>query len=332
MGEHFRIESTTADSRFVIDVDVPTWKAKRDSQGRELWEFEFAELDETPQSGQQGTKVTVDTLRDDVAGELGSKTFETSLLRLMEAAHEQSVHHKLEIMVNQHAVADRSSVLLEGHGIKPIKSERTFDVSDRVSGHRSTVSATIYAGVAESSASASGWYVICNGRQILQADKSATTGWDSVVDDLVIPKAHGQFARFRGYIFFESDNAAALPWNTMKNAVDPESPVYQAALIEMQLAMRKVIDFLNALDAENETGDTVLQEAIKHATPKPLRQLTTSSTFVYPKPGTTKSVFTRISFTRPNEEVDFARTFFGVTAAKAVGERVFEYFLERENV
>lgn len=335
MGEHFNIESKTANEKFTVDVDVNAWKSKRDDQGRELWEFEFQTLENVGvQASERGTVVLVDSLRPEIADEFGSKIFETRLIEALQAAHEQSVNQGLTIDINLHRIADKSTTLLVSELIKPIKVEKAYEVAERLAGESTPVKATIYAGIAESSLDNAGWYVVCNGRQILQADKTKTTGWDDVVNDVELPKAHNQFARFRGYIFFEGDNASALPWNTMKNAIDPESKVYQAALLDMATAMRQVIDFLNRLDAESDTESVELQEAIKKAGTAPLKNVGFSSTFVYPTPGTagqrSRPLHTRIAFTRATKEVDFAKEFFEVGTAKTAGERTFEYFLERE--
>jgi hypothetical protein len=60
----------------------------------------------------------------------------------------------------------------------------------------------VIAGIEESKPTEAGWYVSCNGRFVLVADQSQKTGWGEDGGKL-IPKMHHQFARFRGYVFFE---------------------------------------------------------------------------------------------------------------------------------
>jgi hypothetical protein len=333
MGDYFTVESTEPAAKFVVDVDVQKWKGEVNDLGREKWEFEFKTLETSLANKVEncGTIITVTSLHTAIAEEFSSTIFESRLLDAIQSAHEQSIHQGLNIAINKHGIKHRLSTLLVSNTIKPLKVELNYEVLDGPSSRNSIVRATIYAGISDPVLEEAGWYVICNGRQVLRADKSKTTGWDDVVNDIKLPKVHYQFARFRGFVFFESDNAAALPWNTMKNAVDPESRVFQAARLEMGAAMRQVIDFLNKLDSEADTESTALATAIKGSKSEALSSLTPSTTFVYPE-GEPKSQPStgRIAFVRPTEEIDFAKEFFEVGANKAAGEKVFEYFLQRE--
>lgn len=336
MGEYFCVESKEPEANFTVEVDVRNWRSSFNENGREKWEFEFKNLEVgvANPSDQCGTIITVNKLYPGIAEELGSKVFETRVLDAIQSAHEQSIRQGLEIQINKHQIKHRLSTLLASDSIKPLKMTREFEVQNDAEEAKTKVFFTIYAGISDAVLEQAGWYVICNGRQILRADKSKTVGWDDVVNDVKLPKAHYQFARFRGFIFFESDDASMLPWNTMKNAVDPESPIYQAAKLDMGSAMRQVIDFLNKLDAEADTEGTTLSCAIQACSAQPLSSITTSTNFVYPEVNATKVAQStgRISFTRSIEEIEFAKKHFGVTAAKAAGEKSFEYFLEREKI
>src|SRR6266481_1748076 len=61
IGRHFRVESATESSRFVVDVDVAKWAANP------KWEFEFAELKEGIQVRQdeRGTTIHIKELKED---------------------------------------------------------------------------------------------------------------------------------------------------------------------------------------------------------------------------------------------------------------------------
>jgi hypothetical protein len=93
-----------------------------------------------------------------------------------------------------------------------------FEELELADGH-SPVSVRLYAGVARSDPQEAGWYVYCNGRQILGADQTSVTGWGWNTEK-TIPKYHNRFPMFRGYAFFESDDASILPWTTTKTGVD----------------------------------------------------------------------------------------------------------------
>lgn len=62
-------------------------------------------------------------------------------------------------------------------------------------------------------------HTLANGRLVVGPDQTITTGWGEG-DGKTVPRYHNQFARFRGYAFFDCDDASRLPWTTTKTGVD----------------------------------------------------------------------------------------------------------------
>jgi hypothetical protein len=87
-----------------------------------------------------------------------------------------------------------------------------------------------------------GWYIVCNGRVVLAADRTAVSGWGT--DDW--PQWHPQYTGFIGIILFNSVNAVALPLTTTKRSIDDSSGVYRRARPRMRELTRKWIDYTNA--------------------------------------------------------------------------------------
>lgn len=335
MGKSFEVQSVAVDSHFTLRVDVNEWTELVDDLGHEKWEFEFAESaeGESHPEASRGTTIEVSNLYPSVAAEFGTDLFVQNLISSLQAAHSDSLGKDLEIKVNSFELSHRIATLLVGADLRPIKFERTFTVD--VDSDPTVVKLTIYAGVSESSLKDAGWYIICNGRQVLGADKTPLTGWDTEIEGgRKTPGAHGQFSRFRGYAIFESDSAKALPWNTSKSGVDTESPIYQSARMEMVNALRQVADFLNDLDAERDSESTNLKDQLDRAIPSRLSSLSVSSRFVAPTRTTTptpaRPTVVKVQFNRSVEDVDFAKIYFQVPSATKAGEAAFEYFLERE--
>jgi hypothetical protein len=50
---------------------------------------------------------------------------------------------------------------------------------------------------------------------------------------VTMPKFHGQFARFRGYVFLDAEDASLLPWNTTKTGVDTDTDVWRNTYLKM---------------------------------------------------------------------------------------------------
>lgn len=334
MGKKFEVKSVAADSRFVLKINVDEWTALVDEEGHEKWELEFAEVseDESNSVDIRSTTLEVTNLYPSVAAEFGTDVFVQQLVGSLQQAHAYSLDRGLDVKVNNFELRHRLATLLQSGAIKPIKMEKIYSMDD--GGTKFGVKLTIYAGISDSNLKEAGWYIICNGRQILGADKTSLTGWETKLDGSqgqATPGAHGQFSRFRGYAVFESDNAKVLPWNTSKSSVDAESRVYQAARMEMANALRQVADFLNSLDTERDSESTFLKDSVDEAEPVPLSSVAASARFIAPSRATSRRPTTvRVQFTRSVEDVEFAKTYFEATSATKAGEAVFDYFLARE--
>ena len=87
-----------------------------------------------------------------------------------------------------------------------------------------------------------GWYVVCNGRTVLAADKTGVSGWGTNR----WPQWHRQYAGFIGFVLFSAKNAASLPITTTKRNVDNSSPVFLRAQSRMRDVTRSWISYTNA--------------------------------------------------------------------------------------
>lgn len=325
LGSKFRIESTTQTSRFVVEEDVDKWKQKKD------WEFEFREL-ESPRKrvalSETGTTVSVRGLHPPIAESFSLEAFRTRLATELAEAHAQTTAKGLEIAFNGVALQHQALVLLQSSRMKPASTNLVFREK------REPVNVRLYAGVADSDPSAAGWYVFCNGRLVISADQTLVTGWGETRGKTV-PKYHNQYARFRGYAFFDSQDAFLLPWNTTKTGVDSDSPRYRATRLEMIKLMRPVIDFLNRLDAERDrevTDDKPMESAVKAAKPAELDKIKAHATFQAPRPDPVRTAprTGRIQYSRPLDQIHLAQRALKVRTLTAVGEKTFDYFYKRE--
>ncbi len=326
LGTRFRIESVSDTHRFVVEVDVDEWKTDDED-----WHFDWTELetlDPPPPAEERGTTITVRELHPSVSEDLGEAWFRSSLSQAISRSHRVNMADGLSITLNGVPLQFDLARLLTDADMSPGYSEHTFD----------GVSVRIYAGVGRSSPTEAGWYVFCNGRQVLGADRTALTGWGGK-GGVNIPKFHNQYARFRGYAFFDADDASLLPWNTTKTGVDEDSDVYRTARVEMVRLMRPVISFLNQVDQEKDQigSDDVgpLEEALGSAVETPLIEIA-STAFTPPKPRKEKPskgpALARIQYSRPKSLVIAARKALRATTYKEVGEKTFDYFIELEDI
>jgi hypothetical protein len=325
LGSHFRITSTTSESRFVVDEDVTIWTKKPE------WTFEFADLDRRPQTGDFGTDVEVTALHSSVAENFGLQNFANGLLQEISTAHVVALERGLAISINGTPVGKRHLTMRWSQELQPACVEIDIHKSDQ-----GKVTLKLIAGLGDRTIQEGGWYVFCNGRLVLEADQTETTGWG---DGGSVPQYHADYAFFRGYAFFDSANASLLPWTTTKTGVDTDSPIYRGARLQMIKLMRQVINFLRRLEeerakSEREDGsETPLRKAFDKAQSLAYADLSPREDFLAPSaPIASKSKPTtrRIQYDRPIGDVDKVKAALQATSLREVGEMTFDYYLARE--
>ena len=224
-----------------------------------------------------------------------------------------------------------SLYLLVGRDLRPGVDKLTFGVKPS-----ETVVVRIVVGLGISSPRDAGWYVICNGRVILEHDRRAVTGWGLVEDQegrTIIPSYHNQFARFRGIVSFDSRDAGLLPWNTTKTDVSQDNSYWQKTFQRMIEMMRPVIDFLNELDKDIDDftrDESPLFDVVGRAIQMQADKLIRKSEFRGPRRGSIqkRQRTVTIQYNKPLKDVEFLEESLGLRSARAVGERTFDIILK----
>jgi hypothetical protein len=332
LGQRFRVESATSDSKFAVEIDVEEWKGRQSSEGAEDWHFEFKTLEEgvVVPPDRQGTIIGIDRLHRSVAESFGQEPFVTRVWQEIAVAHALSMDQGLSITLNEIPLRHDPLRLLSSDIIRPAHLDLVYDTFGP-----KPVKAKLYAGLSARSKEEGGWYIFCNGRMVLRADQTNLTVW---AEGDRVPKYHPDFARFRGLAYFDSDDAALLPWTTTKTGVDSDSPVYRAVRQQMIEMTRPVLEFLRKLEDErkkHEDGDipeNPLAQAVEAASAVGVAAVAVRPVFVAPQPlpapaGPRMQV---IQYKKPAEEVDRAKKLLGVTQFKEVGEKTFEYYMTYE--
>ena len=167
LGRRFDIATTNPKETYGIVGDVIDWLSRED-----VWEFPVADLDtfdDAPPEDETGTKITVTQLTDE------AKNWTTLPYNLTNLTTEISKRH-------QHHIDNGLTISLNGVTIPP--SQLRFLVSDSPllipafrRYERDGVHVRLVAGIGRSNPREAGWYVYCNGRMILDADRTRTTGW-----------------------------------------------------------------------------------------------------------------------------------------------------------
>jgi hypothetical protein len=338
LGRKFRIESTTATTQFTATIDVDDWASD------DKWEFAF---DASPSEdgnfaeSKQGTVISVTKLHPQVKEHFQESGFLDDLRQELTSRLEQSILKGLAVEVNSVGLKAHTRTLIGDKVLAPAK--KGFKVKGPTG---NSVDVELWCGLGKPesqkvSRAESGWYVFCNGRMLLEADKTAATGW-GIEDEDSIPAYHPQYNGFRGLAYLDAEDAADLPWNTTKTALDTDHPVYRRVKQEIIAIARPVIDYFNKKTDENaalaqagEEAKGTLQLLFDNATVKPLDEIKTRAFFKLP-PVEAQSVrdvkkSQRIAFDRPADKAILVKNSLGVSSWREVGEEVFDYYYNAEH-
>lgn len=334
LGQYFEVESVAPKSSFKVSVDVPKWLDDQDD-----WSFPLEDANESEKNPRKGlgTKVLVSDLLPSVAAEFKEERFLQRLRAQIELSHQEALASGMVVRLNGHKLRSRPPVLLSSDSVKPRVLSKKLKDGD------AEVRMNLFAGFAKlqdegadtddpdqfSGLSLAGWYVICNGRMLVFADKTRLTGWGAEVADY-----HPQYRRFRGYVYLTGDSAV-MPWNTAKTAVDEDSTIWREVRKEIVAALREARTAMNKVKREIQgegAKESPMASNLDAAKGTPLAELPKSTKLVLPggsKAGKKKSV-QRVDFQVPIDRFDEVAESFGLSQPAAVGKRVFDYYYERE--
>lgn len=333
LGRTFLVASTTGDDRWQVDVNVTEWLADEDD-----WTFP---LQDANGDGLQapGTRVRCTELMAASRSRLGQSAFVSRVLREIAMRHAIALQQGLEITVNDRPLSPRAPTLLTSDALKPIAYGETLTDSEGRS-----VEMRLSAGLATADEDdeetdtddpelftgldAAGWYVFCNGRALLFADRSRLTGWAEEV-----PRFHPQFRRFRGYVYLSGDSSA-MPWNTAKTHVDEDSEIWEQTRRHIVEALRKSVTVMNRVKREVQQRppeDRPLVSAVKTARPSTLESLAERRSFELPAaPPKITSDAKRISYSITSDAFSRASAELGTDRPSEIGQRTFAYWMRRE--
>ena len=316
MGRRISVSSWHPKGAFEVQY-TPTWLDDDTN-----WTLPVRRL---PKGERYGTTILVQELYP----EISMRVSEPELLRKLHASLSETYSLFLQRLVSVH---------LNGIEIpaRDIPLGQSDDVSPGVAELQDGgVNVEIFAGLAPRKGGRwamdrAGWYVLCNGRVVVFADKSELTGW-GVVGPQFTPKHRG----FVGIAFFFSDDPSVLPWTTTKRGLNRESRVFQLARHKMVAASRPVITFLNNMypsDAPEEVPERELADSVES---KPIHELTSSGEKSFrarPRKKTPKRATVSVQYRARKSDIATARKRIAKPrwGAGKVGAHALEYFLEQE--
>ena len=245
LGSNIRIRSTFGPTdgmkeSFAVPINVDEWL----TSNAPPWDFDIVNDVALLESG---VRIDINALTDEASGLFGSPRFCEELRRTIGRDYSLHLDRGLRISLNGRVISGWQIEVRQSDEFVPMRVNYLDNAGE------AEVNVEIIGGMAAPPPDAAdpedsvdkdqryGWYVLCNGRVVLAADRSAASGW--ATDDW--PQWHGQYAGFIGMIMFTAMNSVALPLTTTKRNIDPSSGVYRRAQPRMRELTKKWIAYTN---------------------------------------------------------------------------------------
>jgi hypothetical protein len=320
IGSEISISSKTPESGFHLAVNVQDW-AKDDNN----WSFPLEAISKAPSMDDAGTSITIRGLTPEVKMRLGDGALLTRLSETIASTYALFLSRYLGISLNGVVIAPRKLPLAETALLPP--NSRTLAVDG--------VTVSLVAGLQERrndewSAERAGWYVLCNGRVVVTADRTDLTGW-GVGGPTFVSKHRG----FLGIAFFFSDDPAKLPWTTTKRGINRESAVYQQVRKEMTLLARPVLSFLSSFYPSEPAETAPARDLVATLQPADVGRVVARAEQAFPRmvpKRRGKGPSIKVQYDAERADIDRIRKKIGKPGlgAGAVGRFTFEHYLRTE--
>lgn len=327
IGKSFQVESKHLEDHFEVNQDVDVWSENLDN-----WNFQYSDItNESNDLNEDGTYINVKKITSDVSSDFSSNEFLNNLISEAEKALNFSLEKNIEIKINNKTLNKIGFSFYENDDLKPYYFNTEID----------DVKIKIYAGLGETGfPDKAGWYIYCNNRLVVDADKTNVTGWEAknFIDGANIRKFHHMFAMFRGVVFFESEHSNLLPLTTTKSGIDSSSQIYKETRKIMMGAMLQVHNFLKEID-KMKNPDEYRKRFEDDSQKVDIIKLYDKSyeddrRFIFPTTHNEeyeeKSSYTTISFKKEKEKVNEAKKCSGATTNYQLGDMIFDYYYQLE--
>lgn len=230
MGDQIDIRSQTTDNGFEVNLNVPSWAARETD-----WTIPIKPTKAAKNSSSAGTEITITKLRNEVKMRLKDGSLLNRLHKDVAQTYSFFLEKCADVTVNGTKIEPDPIPIGGSSELEPARDSFTED----------DVKVTLVAAIAppgQRTTEKAGWYILCNGRIVVPADKSDLTGWG-----MGVPLFHNKFTRFVGLALFESSDTLKLPWTTTKRWVNTESAIFQHARNRMASMTRPITKFLSDL-------------------------------------------------------------------------------------
>ena len=313
-------EGKSGKESFAVPIDVNQWVEDRSDH----WTFPIIKAEPLDDNG---VSINIQSLTSLAQLTFANPEFEGHLVRTIARDYALHLHRGLEIFVNGQKVIGEDFRLYTGGDFTPQFVQWTEEVDGK------KIAVEIVAGFAfppppnndpaerREREAKSGWYVACNGRIVMAADKSDLTVWGAD-----FPAWHPQYTGFLGMISFSTEHTELLPLTTTKRSVDLSSIVYRRSRPKMKDSTRIWINYTNTRKSDLAAAEAIEQQAKR----EPIFSVKPQPQLALPSISKVKVKETIIQFPMPKGRITALGEAFGnkQMSAREVGIQAFDYAYE----
>lgn len=324
-GSKVKMDSTSEKGRWSLDWDIDKWR--KDDHN---WKIPITETEKQSKADKDGTLLIITRLGKEVRAMFTEDSFTRGVLRKIESAYALFIHAGLKINVNNKT----ASLTLPN-----MRRDKSRNSSYHATAHFESGGTKVFIaagfsgqlGAKEADIKKNGWYVFCNGRMVLQANKDEMTGWGSKIRAF-----HPSVSQFVGLVYFTSTKEEALPWKTTKDGIVFDSPIYQKALNEMGIIADPIVKYLaRRYKVKGNDELKVFSEIEAQSESVSIIEIGTKESFFSPVEPVKSSAELEqsIKYTVSKKDFERAREACGnkKISANKLGELTFHYYLDRES-
>lgn len=319
IGRECVVTSHADDASFQVLIDVSEWETKPE------WDFDYEDIE---RSNDRGTKIVISQINGAIREMFGDSVFINQLVKDLARDYAFFIQNGLLIHVNGETVPSFRYQLRQSQQVEPAVDHYADDgVEVRIlAGIVDEIPDDIPDELRPDKVDRYGWFVVCNDRVVLAADKGDQTIWG--VDGFNV--WHPQYNGFAGFVFFQAEDQRKLPWTTTKRELDASSPLYRRTVVRMKALTESFIEYTNRRKhdlgaAKAAEAPRALIEVSQLRQPQRMRLPSVSE-------GSARPEYVNILYKREKGEVNEIKKHLGNIgmSAKDVGIKTFEYFREME--
>lgn len=334
IGNTITLETDDGKDYSLMEMNVKIWEEKDEND----WSIPFETDKSTLGENLPYTRIRITDLHQDISDKFALVSFVEEIHRTLKKTYCLIIQNHINFFLNERGIEPDQLIVPYDDNYSPnvfIEDYENINIHiicfvDPSRGTR-----------LKQAVNTIGWNLFCNNRLILANDTSAITGWVGGSDKSLLPKYHTIFNEFRGIVFLKANNPFNLPLKSAKDSFNTDDKNYQYILNRMCATARPVIDYLSNKYSEEKKEQEDIEDKIEQdididfapTALQPADKINTPSEFRAPgKKASKKDNETRISYLKNKDIVEKVKSYLEVSSYKEVGEKTFDYFVEREEI